>query len=128
MKNRTSIFLLLSVLSLVLWNCTDTFLFTEGNREVEHKNFTLQEAREFFNESTMRLAIVSRSMQDDRKTRLSAGEFTPDWNNSVASAKNDLMCYDVPIDCEHTYKAVMLTKESTTATLDAVEVYQNWLS
>ena len=124
MKIKVRMLLFSMCLSLVLWNCTDTFWFTEGNIEVEHENFTLQEAREFFNESTMRLAIVSRSMQDDGKTRLSAGEFTPDWNNSVASAKNDLMCYDVPIDCEHTYKAVMLTKESTTATLDAVDVYQ----
>lgn len=118
------ILLLLCVLPLVLWNCTDTFWFTEGNMEVEHENFTLQEAREFFNESTMQLAVVSRSMQENGKTRLSAGEFTPDWDNSVASAKNDLMCYDVPIDCEHTYKAAMLTKESKAPTLDAVDVYQ----
>lgn len=114
MKIKVRMLLFSMCLALVLWNCTDTFWFTEGNIEVEHENFTLQEAREFFNESTMRLAVVSRSMQDGGKTRLSAGEFTPDWNNSVASAKNDLMCYDVPIDCEHTYKAVMLTKESTT--------------
>ena len=118
------ILLLLCVLPLVLWNCTDTFWFTEGNMEVEHENFTLQEAREFFNESTMQLAVVSRSMQENGKTRLSAGEFTPDWDNSVASAKNDLMCYDVPIDCEHTYKAVWLSTETGTPTLEAVDVYQ----
>lgn len=72
----------------------------------------------------MQLAVTSRSMQDDGKIRLSAGEFTPDWDNSVASAKNDLMCYDVPIDCEHTYNAVWLSTETGTPTLEAVDVYQ----
>ena len=91
---------------------------------MEHENFTLQEARKFFNENTMQLAVTSRSMQDDGAIRLSAGEFTPDWDNSVASAKNDLMCYDVPIDCEHTYNAVWLSTETGTPTLEAVDVYQ----
>lgn len=54
---------------------------------MEHENFTLQEARKFFNENTMQLAVTSRSMQDDGKIRLSAGEFTPDWDNSVASVR-----------------------------------------
>ena len=91
---------------------------------MEHENFTLQEARKFFNENTMQLAVTSRSMQDDGKIRLSAGEFTPDWDKSLASAKNDLMCYDVPIDCEHTYKAVWLSTETENPTLEAVNVYQ----
>ena len=60
----------------------------------------------------MQLAVTSRSMQNDGAIRLSAGEFTPDWDNSVASAKNDLMCYDVPIDCDiHTMQFGFLLKQ-----------------
>ena len=55
MKIKVRILLFSMCLALVLWNCTDTFWFTEGNREVEHENFTLQEAREFFRENTMQL-------------------------------------------------------------------------
>ena len=78
MKIKVRMLLFSMCLALVLWNCTDTFWFTEGNREVEHENFTLQEAREFFRENTMQLAVATRSLQDDGKVRLSAGEFTPD--------------------------------------------------
>lgn len=124
MKIRTKLLLLLCACPLVLWNCTDILWLSEEYVSVEHKNFTLHEAKEFFNENTMQLAVTSRSMQDDGAIRLSAGEFTPDWDKAVASAKNGLMCYDVPIDCEHTYKAVMLSKENKTLTLDAVDVYQ----
>ena len=112
MNLKTKMLLLLCVLPLVLWSCTDTLWFTGRNMEVEHENFTLQEARKFFNENTMQLAVTSRSMLDDGKIRLSAGEFTPDWDNSVASAKNDLMCYDVPIDCEHTFIGNLIEKDS----------------
>ena len=124
MKIRTKLLLLLCACPLVLWNCTDILWLSEEYVSVEHKNFTLHEAKEFFNENTMQLAVTSRSMQDDGAIRLSAGEFTPDWDKAVASAKNGLMCYDMPIDCEHTYKAVMLSKENKTLTLDAVDVYQ----
>ena len=83
----------------MMWNCSDALWFTEGHMSVQHEGFTLDEAREFFYENTIQLAVAPRSLQDDGKIRLSAGEFTPDWGNAVASAKKDLMCYDVPIDC-----------------------------
>ena len=124
MNIKTKMLLRLCALPLLLWSCTDTLQISDKRIATQHEDFSLQEAKEFFNENTMQLAVTSRSMQDDGAIRLSAGEFTPDWDNSVASAKNDLMCYDVPIDCEHTYKAVWLSTETGTPTLEAVDVYQ----
>ena len=117
-------FLRLCALPLLLWNCTDTLQISDNRLATQHEGFTLQEAKDYFKENTMQMAAVSRTVQDDGIIRLSAGEFAPDWDKAIASAKNDLMCYDVPIDCEHTYKAVMLSKENKTLTLDAVNVYQ----
>ena len=89
MNLKTKMFLRLCALPLLLWNCTDTLQISDNRLATQHEGFTLQEAKDYFKENTMQMAAVSRTVQDDGIIRLSAGEFAPDWDKAIASAKND---------------------------------------
>ena len=124
MKNKTyaCVSLCFFAFSLFLWSCSDMELPGE-HPPSEHQSFTLQDAKNYFRESTMNL-VTARSTYEDKSIRLSAGDFSVNWDVAVPSSGGRLLCYDIPIRGEYHYKAVLLNVQRGTPTLNTVNVYQ----
>ena len=99
MKKRIYIYIgmFLSLTALFLWNCTDTIGFDfYGDRDA-HDDFTIDEAKAFFEKQYSRNMPLSRSIEEKGNKRLTPGDFVPLWDKAVPSAKGRLECYDIPI-------------------------------
>ena len=107
-------------------DCTDLNLVKDRSF-TEHESFTLQDARKYFTESTSRLNAMTRPLNNNMPIRLSTGNFVPDWDKAVASARKDMLCYDIPIESEYTYKAILLPIDDGEPDLSVVNVYQKLL-
>ena len=102
----------LSLVALFLWNCTDTIGFDfYGDRDA-HDDFTIDEAKAFFEKQYSRNMPLSRSIEEKGNKRLTPGDFVPLWDKAVPSAKGRLECYDIPIKNDIHYKAIYSTYEN----------------
>ena len=126
MKKRIYIYIgmFLSLTALFLWNCTDTIGFDfYGDRDA-HDDFTIDEAKAFFEKQYSRNMPLSRSIEEKGNKRLTPGDFVPLWDKAVPSAKGRLECYDIPIKNDIHYKAIYSTYENGKARAYSVNVYQ----
>lgn len=82
---------LLSLLCMV--NCTDRELF-QGQHADGVAGFSLQEAKEYFEEQAGTEPVMTRSAG---RAALDPGDFAPYWESAVASSQCRLGSYDVPI-------------------------------
>lgn len=92
---------LLSLLCMV--NCTDRELF-QGQHADGVAGFSLQEAKEYFEEQAGTEPVMSRSAG---RAALDPGDFAPYWESAVASSQCRLGSYDVPIAPAYRFKAVV---------------------
>lgn len=123
MKHNFYFCIYLLVLALFVGSCTDEE-FLRDSGKVENANFTLEEAKTYFEKQMMSVS-ASRSLNEpQRKKGIAPGEFVPKWEGSVASVKLDLACYDIPIDASVRHKAMYATYENGKATANMVDVYQ----
>lgn len=126
MKRKTYFCISLCILSitLFLWNCTDTEL-VKNDAQVQHKNFSLEEAKGFFERQMQRSFVSTRSSNGKKPKQLvTPGDFIPQWDKAVASTKAGLACYDIPIDNDIHYKAMYSTYKNGKAKAWITNVYQ----
>ncbi len=126
MKKRIYIYIgmFLSLTALFLWNCTDTIGFDFYGDRDPHDDFTIDEAKAFFEKQYSRNMSLSRSIEEKGTKRLTPGDFVPLWDKAVPSAKGRLECYDIPIKNDIHYKAIYSTYENGKARAYSVNVYQ----
>lgn len=125
MKRKTYFCISLCILSitLFLWNCTDTEL-VKNDAQVHHKNFSLEEAKEFFEKQSLNYAVSTRAGKERKKKKFSPGDIVPIWENAVASSNKNIACYDIPIESEYKYKAMYGDYKNGKASAKIVDVYQ----
>ncbi|WP_294616108.1 hypothetical protein [uncultured Bacteroides sp.] len=118
------IVLCLSFLTASFWNCTDSEL-VKGSPQVPHKDFSLEEAKEFFEKQYLKNVPVTRALNKGKKKRLvTPGDFVPQWEKATASARAGLACYDIPIENDVHYKALYSIYHNGKAKAYSVNVYQ----
>lgn len=94
------------------------------NATTQNKNFSLKEAKDYFEMQTERYAISTRSGKESKSARLSPGDFAPKWEKSVNSSSKQLISYDIPIESSIRYKAMVSKYENGKASANVVDVYQ----
>jgi hypothetical protein len=117
------IILCFSSIMIFLWNCTDPEL-VKYSSQVLHENFSIEEAKEFFEKQTINYVSNTRAKTEKKKKKLSTGDITPIWDDAVASSNKNIACYDIPIESEYKYKAVYSDYYNGKASAKKVDVYQ----
>ena len=118
------IILCFSSIMTFLWNCTDPEL-VKYSPQVPHENFSIEEAKEFFEKQYSKNVLVTRALNKKKKKRLiSPGNFVPQWEKAIASSRSGLACYDIPIENDVHYKALYTTYHNGKAKAYSVNVYQ----
>lgn len=117
--------LCVSIIFLLVWSCVDTD-FLESKSQQENADFSLKEAKDFFEKQMEQYPLTTRSLKD-AGTRLTAGDFIPKWDKAIASSQSNLACYDIPIDTEFKYKAISVTYEHGRAVVKNANVCQKLL-
>lgn len=106
---------------LFTWSCIDDEIIKE-NPQNENKNFTLQEAKVFFEES-MEKSGITRSNEETSKS-IYPQDFVPLWSEAEPSSMEYLECYDIPISTAFQYKAVYTEYKNGTGVAKVTNVYQ----
>ena len=104
-------------------SCTDEYLM-KSSIQTEMKDFSLQEAKDFFTKQIEETVILSRSIDNKENRGVSPGDFVPDWSTSVGSSMNGLACYDIPIAPTYRYRAVYVDERNGLPSAGKVNVYQ----
>lgn len=108
MKMKTYIYAVLCVmiLALVFVNCADDELEKTSTQPTEMKDFTLQEAKDFFKKQIESKAAKTRVIRKHDRRSLCPDDFVPNWDAAEASSQGDLASYDIPIQTSIRYKAL----------------------
>lgn len=115
------------LLIIFMGSCTDSD-FIVADQQLENTNFSLEEAKNFFEMQMEQHPVVTRTLTEAGR-RLTPGDFTPQWDKAIASSQNNLACYDIPINAEFQYKAMYVTYEFGQAKVNRVKPTRNyWLS
>ncbi len=114
--------LFISVILFFIWSCMDDELI-KMDRQTENRNFSLQEAKAFF-EKFVEANIETRSGEDEVYKSIQPGDFSPQWENAMPSAKNNLECYDIPIISSFRYKAIYVEYNNDRGIAKFTNVYQ----
>lgn len=122
-KNYICIGLCTFSLAFLLCNCAD-MEFAKDSSQGQHENFSLLEAKEFFEKQTLKFSASTRSAEKSYNSRLSPGDFVPDWTKTVASSQKHIVSYDIPIESEYQCKAIYTDYKNGKATANFVNVYQ----
>lgn len=126
MKRKTCFSISLCIIAIVLlnWNCTDSEFIDNSPQTTNDKNFSLQEAKEFFENQMGQYAVTTRAMEQVADKQMSPGDFTPKWEYAISSSKANLVCYDVPIEAGFRYKAMYSEYQNGKAIASIVDVCQ----
>lgn len=109
------------VMLLIVWSCIDDDII-KASIQVENKNFTLYEARTFFEES-MKRSGLTRSNEEMSKS-VYPQDFVPNWSEAEPSSKNNLECYDIPISTAFRYKVLYIDYDRNGGAAKVSNVYQ----
>lgn len=125
MKKITYIYIVLCVITVTLCtsNCTDEDL-VKSNTQTELKDFSLQEAKEYFQIQAEKNLILSRSLENKDMKTVSPGDFVPNWDIAIGSSINGLACYDIPITPTYRFKAIYVDERNGLPSAGKVNVYQ----
>ena len=125
MKKSTYIYTVLCVIAIVITivNCKDEDLL-ESNLQTDMKDFSLQEAKSFFQTQAHANLTLSRSLDNKRNKTVSPGDFVPNWDAAVGSTNNELACYDIPITPTYHFKAIYVDERNGKPSAGKVNVYQ----
>lgn len=125
MKKRTYIYMVLCLM-MMTWGtvgCMDEELI-RPDLKADLKDFSLQEAKEFFQTQIKENLVLSRSLDSKENQTLSPGDFVPEWETAVGSSADGLACYDVPISSTYRFKAISVDESNGTTSTGKVNVYQ----
>lgn len=125
MKKSTYIYTVLCVIAIVISivNCKDEDLL-ESSLQTDMKDFSLQEAKNFFQTQAHANLTLSRSLDNKRNKTVSPGDFVPNWDAAVGSTNNGLACYDIPITPTYHFKAIYVDERNGKPSAGKVNVYQ----
>lgn len=125
MKKSTYIYTVLCVIAIVISivNCKDEDLL-ESNLQTGMEDFSLQEAKNFFQTQAHANLTLSRSLDNKRNKTVSPGDFVPNWDAAVGSTNNGLACYDIPITPTYHFKAIYVDERNGKPSAGKVNVYQ----
>ena len=125
MKKSTYIYTVLCVIAIVISivNCKDEDLLESG-LQTDMKDFSLQEAKNFFQTQAHANLTLSRSLDNKRNKTVSPGDFVPNWDAAVSSTNNGLACYDIPITPTYHFKAIYVDERNGKPSAGKVNVYQ----
>lgn len=123
---RKNIYLYIGCLSILLilflvWSCMDDELINMDSR-TENKNFSLQEAKAFFEKSME--SVTTRSEKEKADNSIRPGDFSPQWTGAIPSSKHNLECYDIPIISTFQYKALYVEYKNDKGIAKHTNVYQ----
>lgn len=127
MKKRTYIYAVLCVMAILIItvNCTDEELVKSPSlSQTDMKDFTLQEAKDFFEKKMMQGSTNTRIGGKMSKTSLSPQDFTPKWDNVVGSAQRNLAGYDISIKTNTRYQVTSYDFKGGVARVSVVPVSQ----
>lgn len=123
---RKNIYLYIGCLSILLmlflvWSCMDDALM-KMDSQTKNKNFSLQEAKAFFEKSME--SVTTRSEKEETDNSIRPGDFSPQWAGAMPSSKNNLECYDIPIISTFQYKALYVEYSNDKGVAKHTNVYQ----
>mgnify|MGYP001629555725 CR=1 FL=1 len=122
-KQYFCISLCMLVSTLFYWSCTDSE-FVSKDTLIQNEEFSLQEAKEFFEKQIEQCPVTNRSAKGRKYNQASPGEFVPKWGQAIASSLKYLSSYDVPIQAGFRYKAIRSEYQNGKAFAYIVDVYQ----
>ncbi len=125
MKKIAYIYTVLCAIVMVITvvNCKDEDLL-ESRLQTDMKDFSLEEAKNFFQTQARDNLMLSRSLDNKKNETVSPGDFVPNWDAAVGSANNELACYDIPITPTYHFKAIYVDERSGKPSAGKVNVYQ----
>jgi hypothetical protein len=104
-------------------NCKDEVLL-ESRLQTDMKDFSLEEAKNFFQTQARDNLMLSRSLDNKKNETVSPGDFVPNWDAAVGSVNNGLACYDIPITPTYHFKAIYVDERNGKPSAGKVNVYQ----
>ncbi len=86
MRRLTYIYAILFIMAIVfvVVNCTDEDLVKNGQENMEE--FSIQEAKDYFQVQMAENLILSRSLSSEDNKTVSPGDFIPDWDIAVGAS------------------------------------------
>lgn len=125
MKKIAYIYTVLCAIVMVITvvNCKDEVLL-ESRLQTDMKDFSLEEAKNFFQTQARDNLMLSRSLDNKKNETVSPGDFVPNWDAAVGSVNNGLACYDIPITPTYHFKAIYVDERSGKPSAGKVNVYQ----
>lgn len=125
MKKIAYIYTVLCAIVMVITvvNCKDEDLL-ESRLQTDMKDFSLEEAKNFFQTQARDNLMLSRSLDNKKNETVSPGDFVPNWDAAVGSVNNGLACYDIPITPTYHFKAIYVDERSGKPSAGKANVYQ----
>ena len=125
MKKIAYIYTVLCAIVMVITvvNCKDEVLL-ESRLQTDMKDFSLEEAKNFFQTQARDKLMLSRSLDNKKNETVSPGDFVPNWDAAVGSVNNGLACYDIPITPTYHFKAIYVDERNGKPSAGKVNVYQ----
>ncbi len=125
MKKIAYIYTVLCAIVMVITvvNCKDEDLL-ESRLQTDMKDFSLEEAKNFFQTQARDNLMLSRSLDNKKNETVSPGDFVPNWDAAVGSVNNGLACYDIPITPTYHFKAIYVDERNGKPSAGKVNVYQ----
>ena len=125
MKKIAYIYTVLCAIVMVITvvNCKDEVLL-ESRLQTDMKDFSLEEAKNFFQTQARDNLMLSRSLDNKKNETVSPGDFVPNWDAAVGSVNNGLACYDIPITPTYHFKAIYVDERNGKPSAGKVNVYQ----
>lgn len=124
MRRLTYIYTILFIMAIVFGvvNCTDEDLVKNGQENMEE--FSIQEAKDYFQVQMAENLILSRSLSSEDNKTVSPGDFIPNWDIAVGSSKNELASYSIPITPTYRFRAIYVDTHNGMPSVGKVNVYQ----
>lgn len=124
MRRLTYIYAILFIMAIVfvVVNCTDEDLVKNGQENMEE--FSIQEAKDYFQVQMAENLILSRSLSSEDNKTVSPGDFIPDWDIAVGASMNELASYSIPITPTCRFKAIYVDIYNGIPSVGKVNVYQ----
>ena len=125
MKKIAYIYTVLCAIVMVITvvNCKDEVLL-ESRLQTDMKDFSLEEAKNFFQTQARDNLMLSRSLDNKKNETVSPGDFVPNWDAAVGSVNNGLACYDIPITPTYHFKAIYVDERNGKPSAGKVNLYQ----
>ena len=115
-----------AIISIILVCCTKTDMdipLQPADSTEDAGRLTIVQSKLFFENLTAKRNAVTKAA-DDYSNRLAIGDFTPNWDNAIASNDGIIGSVDVPIESQMKYVALRQYREDNTTFISRTPLYQ----